>query len=61
MAAYYTWVNQQRLPGADQAAFLVWFEDHQEAVVIAAESRKGKQSEAPTDLRELVASVTSTK
>jgi hypothetical protein len=61
MAAYYTWVNQQRLSGAETAAFVVWFEDHQEAVVIAAEARKGKQSDAPTDLRELVASITSTK
>src|SRR6185437_6550686 len=28
MGAYYNWLNQQRLPGADQSAFLVWFEGH---------------------------------
>ena len=34
MGAYYTWLNQQRLSGASQAAFLAWFEDHEEAVAI---------------------------
>ena len=34
MGAYYTWLNQQRLSGAERAAFLVWFEDHQEALAI---------------------------
>ena len=34
MGAYYTWLNQQRLSGAEQATFLVWFEDHAEAVAI---------------------------
>jgi hypothetical protein len=34
MAAYYTWINQQRLTGAEQAAFLVWFEGHNEAVAV---------------------------
>ena len=29
--AYYNWLNQQRLPGAGQSSFLVWFEDHREA------------------------------
>jgi len=25
MSAYYNWLNQQRLPGANQSSFLVWF------------------------------------
>ena len=36
MGAYYTWLNQQRLTGADESRFLVWFEDHSEAVVAAS-------------------------
>ena len=27
MGAYYTWLNQQRLSGAESARFLAWFED----------------------------------
>jgi hypothetical protein len=34
MGAYYTWLNQQRLSGADQAGFVVWFEGHGEAVAV---------------------------
>ncbi len=34
MGAYYTWLNQQRLSGAEKATFLVWFEDHREALAI---------------------------
>jgi hypothetical protein len=26
MGAYYTWIHQSRLSGADQSRFLVWFE-----------------------------------
>ena len=61
MSAYYTWVNQQRLAGADKAAFLVWFEDHQEAVVIAPGFPQGKQSSDSTDLKDLVASIAPAK
>ena len=35
MAAFYMWLEQQRLPGAQDASFLVWFENHDEALVIA--------------------------
>src|SRR5260370_40612058 len=28
MGAYYMWINQQRLSGAKEASFLVWFENH---------------------------------
>jgi hypothetical protein len=34
MGAYYTWINQSRLPGADQSRFLVWFEDQHLASAI---------------------------
>ena len=58
MGAYYTWLNQQRLSGAAQARFLVWFEDHGEAVAIAPSLRKGTQSDSPIDLTELLSQLT---
>jgi hypothetical protein len=57
MGAYYTWLNQQRLPGEEQSAFLAWFEDHGEAVVIAPRLERGKQSDASVELAELVARI----
>ena len=35
MAAYYQWINQQRLPGASQSSFLVWFEGQSQALAIS--------------------------
>ena len=57
MGAYYTWLNQQRLPGAEQATFLGWFEDHQEAVAIGPSFDRGKESDAPIPLRDLLSRV----
>ncbi len=55
MGAYYNWLNQQRLPGADQSAFLAWFEGHSQAVVIGPSIPRGTQSATVADLGELVA------
>ena len=57
MGAYYTWLNQQRLSGASQASFLVWFEDHEEAVAIGPAFERNKRSDAPIELRDIVARV----
>ncbi len=57
MGAYYTWLNQQRLPGAARAKFLVWFENHGQALVIAPGIRKGTASTEPVELAKLVAEV----
>jgi hypothetical protein len=54
LGAYYNWINQQRLAGADQSAFLVWFENHGEAVAIGPAMPRGTESTSPTDLRELL-------
>lgn len=35
MGAYYTWINLNRLIGADRACFLAWFEGHSEAIVVS--------------------------
>jgi hypothetical protein len=57
MGAYYTWLNQQRLPGEEKSAFLAWFEDHGEAVVIAPGLEGGKESGTPVELGELIARI----
>jgi hypothetical protein len=55
MGAYYNWLNQQRLPGAEQSAFLVWFEGHNQAVIIGPSIPRGTESATVADLGELVA------
>lgn len=55
MAAYYQWINQQRLAGDDRAAFLVWFEGHAQALVIAPSLPRGATSNSALDLKQLVA------
>jgi hypothetical protein len=57
MGAYYTWLNMQRLPESEKAAFLVWFEDHEEALAIAPGLERGKRSDQPIDLADLIARI----
>jgi hypothetical protein len=57
MGAYYTWLNQQRLSGASQAAFLAWFEDHQEAIAIGPGFEPNKRSDAPIELKDIAAQI----
>jgi hypothetical protein len=54
MGAYYNWINQQRLPGAEQSSFLAWFENHSEALVIAPSMPRGTESTTVADLHELL-------
>jgi hypothetical protein len=54
MGAYYTWLNQMRLPGADTAAFLAWFENHSEAVLISPSAKPGVESDVRVDLKQLL-------
>ncbi len=58
LGAYYNWINQQRLPGADQSSFLAWFENHNEAVVIGPAMPRGTESNTPTDLPALLSLTT---
>jgi hypothetical protein len=58
MGAYYTWLNQQRLPGADKSGFLVWFEGHSQALVIGPSIPRGTESTTVADLGELAALAT---
>jgi hypothetical protein len=56
--AYYNWLNQQRLPGAEQSSFLAWFEDHGEAIAIGPATPRGTQSDSAVDLREVLSWIT---
>ena len=59
MGAYYTWLNQRRLPGADQSGFVVWFEGHNQAVVIGPKIPPGTVSNDVANMSELVGLATS--
>jgi hypothetical protein len=57
MGAYYNWINQQRLAGAEQSAFLVWFEGHNQAIAIGPSIPRGTVSTTVADPGELAALV----
>jgi len=44
MGAYYTWINQSRLPGAEEARFLAWFEGQSIACAISPTLPEGTSS-----------------
>ena len=54
MGAYYTWLNVMRLPDADRSAFLVWFENHAEALVVGPSVARGADSNRTVDLNQLL-------
>lgn len=58
MGAYYNWLNQQRLTGAEQSSFLVWFENHSEAVAIGPSMPRGTESTTAVDLAKLLSWMT---
>src|SRR6266496_1487159 len=54
MGAYYNWLNQQRLPGAEKSCFLVWFEDHNSALAISPLMPHRTESNSEADLGKLL-------
>jgi hypothetical protein len=54
MAAYYNWINQQRLPDSDRSLFLAWFENHREAVAISPSMPRGTVSTSAPTIPELL-------
>lgn len=54
MGAYYNWLNQQRLSGAAESAFIAWFEGHSEAIAVGPGVPRGTVSNAPTDLKQIL-------
>jgi hypothetical protein len=59
MAAYYHWINQQRLPGSENSLFLVWFEGHSQALAVAPTLPRGTQSNSAMDIGQLLSLVLS--
>jgi len=54
IGAYYNWLNLQRLPGAAQSSFLVWFEGHNEAIAIGPSLPRGTESNTAASLEQLL-------
>ena len=54
MGAYYTWLNQQRLSGAAQSSFMVWFENQREALIISPSSSRETESNSRVAVGELL-------
>jgi hypothetical protein len=57
MGAYYAWINQQRLPNAEQSRFVVWYEGHNQAVAIAPALRAGSEETNSIRIGDLVANL----
>lgn len=54
MGAFLTWIDQQRLPGAERACFLAWFENHSEALVISPHLPRNTESGDSGDMNWLL-------
>jgi hypothetical protein len=54
MGAYYNWINQHRLPGADKSLFLAWFENHNQAIAISPSLPAGTTSTTTATLTQLL-------
>jgi len=54
MGAYYNWLNQERLPGAEESSFLVWFENHGDAVAVGPGMARGTVSSTAADIGQVI-------
>jgi hypothetical protein len=54
-AAYYNWLNQQRLAGAEKSSFLVWFEGHNQVLAIGPSTPRGTESTSVANLQQVLA------
>ncbi len=54
MGAFLMWIDQQRLNGSEQSSFLVWFEDHSEALVISPTLPRNTESGNAVDMNWLL-------
>lgn len=57
MGAYYTWLDQRRLPHAEQSSFLVWFENHHEALAVSPSLPRNTESTSAVDLAWLLGQI----
>ncbi len=58
MGAYYNWINQQRLAGSETSLFLVWFENHKEAVAVSPSAPRGTVSTSNVTLPQIISWMT---
>jgi hypothetical protein len=58
MGAYYTWINLQRLTGAERSSFLVWSEAHRQAVAIGPTLPRATTATSAITVRQLLANLT---
>ena len=58
MGAFYTWINLNRLSGADEMSFVAWFEDHGQALVIGPGLPRGTSSDSHMTMHQVLALVT---
>jgi hypothetical protein len=54
IGAYYTWINQMRLAGSEQARFLAWFEDHELALAISPSLARGPASNSAVTMQQVL-------
>ena len=54
MGAYYTWINQSRLPGNEQARFLAWWEDRNLAFAASPGLPRGTTSGQKATIEQLL-------
>jgi hypothetical protein len=54
MGAYYNWLNQERLSGAEESCFLVWFENHGDAVAVGPGMARGTVSNTTADIGQVI-------
>ena len=55
IGAYYTWIDQQRLSGAEQSSFLAWSQAHGQAVVISPNAPHGAVASGSMTMRQIFA------
>jgi hypothetical protein len=55
IGAFYTWINQQRLSGAEQSKFIAWSQEHKQAVVLGAGLPRGTTAAGSMTLHQLLA------
>lgn len=54
MASWYTWINLKRLSASDRSVFVVWFEDHNEALVVSPNLPAGTESSTSFSMERLL-------
>lgn len=54
MAAYYTWINLRRLSGSDNLRFMVWHENHREALLVGPGLPQGTLSDSSMKVSQLL-------